>query len=243
MATAAYPGGASAYSADQPFFVRMAAGLALFIVFAFAQHALLGRVDPYAAPVWVHLHGVAMLGWLALLVAQNRIAARGDIARHRKLGRAALPLVAAIVVLGSYAGIAAIQLGRVPPFFTPPFFLALTQIGVAAFAGLVIAALAKRRDTQAHRRLMLGATIAVLDPALGRLLPMPLIGGEAGEWAIMAIQLALMGMLALHDRRVLGRVHPATLAVSATIVLVHVAISLAARSAWMAATAAELAAR
>ncbi len=242
MATAAAPNPAG-YSADQPFFVRMAVGLAVFIVFAFAQHALMGRVDPYAAPVWVHLHGVAMLGWLALLVAQNRIAARGDIARHRKLGRIALPLVAAIVVLGSYAGIAALQLGRVPPFFTPPFFLALTQIGVAAFAGLVIAALAWRRDKQAHRRLMLGATIAVLDPALGRLLPMPLVGGENGEWMIMGVQLALMGLIAVHDRRTLGRVHPATVAVAAVIVLVHVAISLMARTPWMVSTATELAAR
>ena len=52
------------------FWHRMAIGLAVFIVLGFLQFALRGFVDPVAAPFWVHLHGVAMLAWLALLIVQ-----------------------------------------------------------------------------------------------------------------------------------------------------------------------------
>src|SRR3546814_6811155 len=48
------------------FWQRMAIGLAVFIVFGFAQFTARGFVDPLRAPFWVHLHGAAMLGWLAL---------------------------------------------------------------------------------------------------------------------------------------------------------------------------------
>src|SRR3546814_7446343 len=52
------------------FWQRMAIGLAVFIVFGFAQFTARGFVDPLRAPFWVHLHGAAMLGWLALLIVQ-----------------------------------------------------------------------------------------------------------------------------------------------------------------------------
>ena len=85
MATAAisnvYP-----FARDQRFFVRMSIGMAVFVVFAFAQWALRGFVSPATVPIWVHLHGVAMLAWLALFVAQNLLADMSNVALHRKLG-------------------------------------------------------------------------------------------------------------------------------------------------------------
>lgn len=60
------------------FWQRMAIGLAVFIILGFLQFALRGFVDPAKAPWWVHLHGVAMLAWLGLLVAQPTLEARGD---------------------------------------------------------------------------------------------------------------------------------------------------------------------
>lgn len=223
---AAAPGQAGGYAANQGFFVRVAWILAGIIVVGFAQHALMGRVDIPRVPIWVHLHGVMMLAWLGLFVTQNRLAQQGDLARHRQLGRIGAVLVCAILLMGWFTGVMALMLHRSPPFFTPSYFLALTTIDSLAFAGLVLTGIARRADTETHRRLITGGSIVILEPAFGRLLPMPLIGGETGEWIVMAIQLGFVAAIALQDQRTRGRVLPATMAVAAVVVGAHCLVAL-----------------
>lgn len=231
MATVAAVPAPSSYVASQSFFVKLAWVLSAIIVIGFAQNAALGRVDIPAVPVWVHLHGLAMLAWLGLFITQNRLAASGNLALHRKLGWAGAFLVFAIVGLALFAGLMSLVLHRSPPFFTAPFFLMLTAVDTLSFAGLVWAGVVNRRHTETHRRLIAGGTIVILEPAFGRLLPAPLIGGELTEWLILVIQLGILAVIGAHDRRTLGRVHPATLWVTAVIVLGHAVVSLASRSA------------
>jgi hypothetical protein len=228
-------------TAGWSFWQKMALGLALFIVAAFAQFAARGFVDVGATPPWVHMHGVAMLIWLTLGVVQPSLANTGNLALHRTLGWLGVGAAATVTVLGSYTGIMAIILGRQPPFFTPPYFLALTQVGIVVFAAMVIAAIVKRRQTLWHQRLMLGSTILILEPALGRLLPMPLIM-PWGEWLVMIVQLGALWLIMRHDRATLGAVHPATKAVGITIVALHVAVESLGRTALFAGWAASLAA-
>lgn len=241
MATVAAGPASSSYSASQPFFVKLAWILSAIIVIGFAQNAALGRVNIPAVPIWVHFHGLAMLAWLALFVTQNRLAASGNLALHRRLGRIGAVLLCAIAVLAVFTAVMSLKLHRFPFFFTAPYFLALTSIDTLAFAGLVFAGIANRAHTETHRRLIAGGTIVILEPAFGRLLPMPLIGGETGEWIVMLVQLGFVAAIAWHDRRTLGRVHGATLAVAAVIVLSHVAVSLASRSGPVIALAARIA--
>lgn len=223
------------------FWQKMALAMALFIVFGFAQFAARGFVDVPRVPVWVHLHGIVMLAWLGLSIAQPTLVRTGNIARHRQLGWLGVVLAAAVVLLGGFAGVMAVVAGRQPPFFTPPFFLALTLIGVAAFAAMVIAAIVRRRQTDWHQRLMLGATVLILEPALGRVLPMPLIM-PWGEIAVMAVQLGVLWLVVRHDGRTLGRVHPATVSVIAVTALSHLAIEALGRAPFMAQWAQSLAA-
>lgn len=214
----------ASYLADQRFFTRLSLALAVVIVFGFLQWALRGFVAPLATPIWIHLHGIAMLGWLGILVLQNRLAECGNLALHRQLGRASLVLVTAITGLGIFAGRMALAMHRVPPFFSDAYFLALTHVEVIVFAAVVTAAIALRRHTQWHRRLMIGATIILMEPALGRLLPMPLLGQTLGGWLEAGLQLGFLGILARHDHKMLGRMHPATLLAMAIIVGVHALI-------------------
>ena len=207
------------------FWHRMAIGLAIFIVFGFLQFALRGFVDPVAAPFWVHVHGVAMLAWLALLIAQPTLVSRDNLARHRQLGRIGGLLALFITCLGIFTGVASLVLNRFPPFFTPPYFLALTVTESLAFGAMVAWALRRRRATDWHRRLMIGATIVILEPALGRLLPMPLMIGWS-DIPVGLVQLGVVGIVALYDRRTLGRVHPATKAVAAVVIAVRLTIYL-----------------
>lgn len=224
---------------DQAFWQRMMLGISLFIVFGFTQFAARGFVDPFAAPIHVHAHGLVMLAWLSVAVIQATLVQRENLALHRKLGWAGIALAATIVILGSYTGLRGVELGRQPPFFTPAYFLALTQVGVVAFGGLVAFAVVRRRQTQWHRRLMVSAMIAILEPALGRTLPMPLIM-PWGEWLVLAVQLGVFLLLVRHDRRVLGRVHPATLTGIAVVTLTHVTVELLATAPVVVAIAAKI---
>jgi uncharacterized membrane protein YozB (DUF420 family) len=209
---------------DQRFFTRMAIALAALIVVGFVQFSLRGFVAVASVPWWVHAHGVFMLLWLLAFVTQNVLAERGDFELHRRIGWATTFIVAGTGIFGSIAGYQAVVLNRIPPFFTNSFFLALTQIEIALFVGAVAWAVVMRRNTQWHRRLMLGATVLLMEPALGRLLPMPLLGGM-GEWLALVIQLVPIAILARHDRAQLSAIHPATLSSAALVIFSHVAVS------------------
>ena len=89
------------------------------------------------------------------------------------------------------------------------------------------------------RRLMIGATIMILEPALGRLLPMPLMIGWS-DIPVALIQLAVVGIIAAHDRRTLGHVHPATKAVALLVIAVRVIVYLLSLTPPVAALAAKL---
>ncbi|MBU6268034.1 MAG: hypothetical protein KGN34_10865 [Sphingomonadales bacterium] len=218
---------ASVESGRHTFFRRMALRLSLFILFGFLQFAARGFVDYRTVPVWFHLHGAAMTCWLGLLVVQSTLADTGSLALHRRLGWSSAALVPVIWVLAIMAVTTALRVNLVPPFFTPAFFLALVTIETTMFAGMVAFAIACRRQTDWHSRLLLGATILLMEPALGRLLPMPLLG-PWGQWLAMAIQLGVVGLIVRHDRRELGAVHQATWIAVLAVVVSHVATELAA---------------
>jgi hypothetical protein len=98
----------------------------------------------------------------------------------------------------------------------------------------VASAILLRGNTQWHRRLMIGSTIMLMEPALGRVLPMPLIAPWGG-WAETAVQLAIVWLLVRHDRKTLGAVHPASTVVAAVILTNHLLVELLARvPAWQA---------
>jgi len=217
------------YMADQRFFTRFAIFLAVFILFGFIQFELRGFVDVRTVPAFLHLHGGLMVSWLGMFVLQSVLISRSQVQLHRTLGWVTVALAAAIVVVGSYTGLHAIALGIAPPFFTPAFFLALNQIDIAAFALIVVLAVVTRKQVQWHRRLMIGTGFVIAEPALGRLLPVPLLGQTWGEMLALVIQLAMLAVIARHDRKQLGQIHPATLVVAGVLVGSHLLIEIASR--------------
>jgi uncharacterized membrane protein YozB (DUF420 family) len=213
------------YLADQGFFLRYAIVIALFIIFGFAQFAMRGISDFRSAPLTVHLHGGLMIAWLGIFVAQNMLVHRGELAVHRTLGWTSAALLPFVALTGALVGYNAVALDRVPPFFSDAYFLALTSVGSLTFAAMVVWAIAKRRQVQWHRRLMLGAMFLLLEPALGRLLPMPLLGAW-GETMSLIVQLLFVAVLARHDKKVLGSVHPATIATAVVLIASHAMFEL-----------------
>ncbi len=220
-----------AFQDDQQFFTRMATFVALLIAFGFVQFAARGMVNFGAVPWWVHLHAAVMVSWLGLFVTQNVLAGRGKLQVHRRLGWIGLVLALVIAPLGVYSGQMAIALNRVPPFFPDPFFLALTSVEAISFALIVIAAILLRRQTQWHRRFMLVSTVVIMEPGLGRLLPLPYMGNW-GEWAVLAVQLMVLAVAFRHDKQVRGAVHPALWVGAAWVVLIHCVVQGLAITDW-----------
>ena len=134
-----------------------------------------------------------------------------------------------MVVVGITATVVMVREGRVPFFFVPGYFLVMNSFGVLGFAALLGWAIALRRRTDWHRRLMMCAMTAIMGPAFGRLLPAPLMIPWTA-WGIFAgmILFPLAGMI--HDLRQRGRVHPAWVAGLAALVGLQLAIELIAVS-------------
>src|SRR5262249_30639391 len=117
-----------------------------------------------------------------------------------------------------------------PPFFAPGYFLSLTMLQIVLFPGLVCAAILLRGSPQYHRRLMFGALIVICgSPGLGRLLAFNFISGVQNEWLVLLFGFVLLGAMADHDRRTIGRIHPATAIITGCILLAQLGPGIAGR--------------
>jgi hypothetical protein len=195
---------------ERAFFFYMALSVLATVLAGFGFFAAIGASTVHS-PWWVHLHALSMMTWVALYVTQNWLVWRGNVAAHRKLGALAAAWSVWIVGLGFVITAADVRAGRVPPFFTPNYFLMMDWLNMVAFAGLVIAALRLRNRADWHKRLMLGATIQLITVAWGRL-TLPFIFDQRGLWLVMLILLfGYFGTAMLYDKRTRGSVHPAYL--------------------------------
>lgn len=192
---------------DEWFFLRAAIIMALLIVAGFSLNIAMGR-SSFASPPLVHAHAIVFMGWVAIFLSQNVLAATGNIALHRRLGWLAAGWTVLMVVFGCLVTVAMVQRGQVPFFFRPQHFLVFDPMALFGFAGLTYAAIALRKQTGWHRRLHYCGMALLLGPGIGRLLPLPLLTPWSFE-TVFAVSLLfpLAGVVA--DLRRSGRVHPA----------------------------------
>lgn len=209
---------------DDRFFVTSAFVMAAVVVAGFGLQFAMGR-STLAAPPLIHLHAVVFMGWVAIYVAQNWLAATGHFEGHKTLGWVASVWAIAMVVLGILVTVLMVRRGAAPFFFQPAYFLVMNPASILTFAALTGAAIVNRRRTAWHKRLHFCGMAVLLGPAIGRLLPMPLLIPHAGEWVFAVLILfPFAGMLA--DRRRQGRVHPAWFYGLGAITAMMVAINL-----------------
>lgn len=205
MATIA-PAATAAVSEDR-FFMWTALAMAFVIVAGFSLHFAMGR-SSFGAPLIVHMHGLAFMGWVALFVTQARLATAGPLALHRKLGWVGAGWVVLLVVMGLAITAHVTRQGTAPFFFRPQYFLVANPLGLACFALLTASAIRMRRQTDWHKRLHICGMAAIIGPGFGRILPMPLMGPNAFDIAVLCgLIFPLAGVV--RDLRRDGRVHPA----------------------------------
>lgn len=205
MATLAEP--APAMGRDDRFFLNMAVAMVLTIFVAFSLQLAAGR-SSFGAPLMIHAHAIVFMGWVVIFLTQVVLATRGPLALHRKLGWIAAGWVVAMVAMGVAVTIFDARTGRIPFFFRPLHFLVFDPMSLFGFAGLTFAAVAQRKRTDWHRRLHFSGMSLMMGPAIGRLLPVPLLVPYA--WEVVAAATLIFPVVGVvGDLRRDGRVHRA----------------------------------
>lgn len=150
------------------------------------------------------IHGFVFTAWMVLFIVQTSLIASWRVRVHRRLGVAGAVLAAVMIVVGYMTAIAAAGRGAAPPGADPLSFLVVPLFDLVLFAGFVLAALLRRRDKEAHKRLMLLAYISIIAAGVARL-PGLLAYGPLMFFGI-AYALALVGVA--YDQWSRGRIHP-----------------------------------
>jgi uncharacterized membrane protein YozB (DUF420 family) len=197
---------------ERRFFTGIAAAILLTVLIGFSRSFFLRPLFPdWPSPSEgiFYVHGAAFAAWIVLLVVQTSLVAGGRTSLHRTIGPLGAVLAATMVVLGTVAALTAAQ--RATGFVgipVPPLqFLAVPLFDMALFATFTALAIARRRDAQSHKRLMLLATVNLMTAAIAR---WPMIGA-LGPPAYFGLTDLFIVALAVWDFRTRGRLHPVTL--------------------------------
>jgi hypothetical protein len=180
-------------------------------------------------PLIVHFHAAAFFGWLILFTTQIWLIRSKRLALHRRLGLMAAALVPIMVVLGLITN-TVMQRRHFEAGRPELDFMIVPISDMVLFGSLAVAGLLLRRNPATHKRLMLLATVCVLDAGFGRWFA-PWISSHFGDgyFGFLA-QLYLGGdaiVLAavLYDVVTRRRVHPVYLAAVPWILSVQAATS------------------
>ena len=230
-------------AARSSFFFWASALLLSFVVIGFAPTLYLRAFsDVPPIPGYLHVHGGVLTAWFVWLVVQTSMVRTGRTAIHRRLGVIGVVIGAAAVVAGLMATLGVVARLRAAGLDWGTDMSAVPALGVegvpmvrfaagvvwanfasiAVFAPLVVAAILLRRNSQAHKRLMLLASIAIVGPALARISRWPVFGGEDGPF-VPVVLLGLLAVVIVHDLVSARSLHRATLIGCAAIVLAMIA--------------------
>lgn len=162
---------------DRVFYSAMSLALAVTVFAGFASTYYLPLVGggPKATltggpfTFLVHLHGALFTAWVALFLVQTTLVAQRRVGLHRKLGALGAVLAVSMVLVSIRLALASAARGAAPPGADSRGFLIVPLADMALFATFVTAALIRRRDKEAHKRLMLLAYISIIAAAIARL--------------------------------------------------------------------------
>ena len=122
-----------------------------------------------AAPV-IAIHGILFSGWTLLFVLQTWFVASGQIANHRATGLFGIALASVMTVFGFLVALNQIRrAGAAGNLDAGLSFSILPLSDIVFFAALVALAITNIARPEWHKRLMLVATISLLNAPIARL--------------------------------------------------------------------------
>lgn len=217
------------------FYIAMAA---IFAAIAFSGFLLtywvpVARGTFVAAPM-LHLHGLLYSLWTLFFLSQAILVANGRLRNHKAWGLAGISLATAMVFVGLAVAIAGLERRLGLGYGDAARAFAIVPVtGAFLFAGLVAAAMANWRRPEWHKRLMLVATGALLQPAIARYFfvangSVDAAARQAGPPPAVAFTMmpaliadALIAVAIAFDWKARGRLHPAYLWGFGAVLAVH----------------------
>lgn len=206
--------GRTRWSAERRFFTFMTLAIFAAVYVGFARTFFLRPWFPEVAPLvppepFFILHGAVFTAWFVVLLVQPTLVGLGRTDLHRAFGQVGAGVAASVVVVGVIGAFIAAR--RAGGFMGVPVpaqqFVLIPLVDMAVFAVLAGVAFARRRDVQLHKRLMIIASIAMIDAAVAR---WPGVI-EYGPLAFFALADLFLVPLVAWDLKTRGRLHPATL--------------------------------
>jgi hypothetical protein len=156
-------------AADRIFFSVMPFVMLAMVLYGFARtYFLAGMVEAPLPNKLIHIHGAAFTSWMILLIVQTALVSTRNVKLHMKLGLFGFGLAAAMVVLGLLSAVNAMRRGSAPLGLDAQTFFIIPVTAIFLFAVLVFFAYRLRRNPEAHKRLILLATMSLMDAAIGR---------------------------------------------------------------------------
>jgi uncharacterized membrane protein YozB (DUF420 family) len=198
----------SAVPPDHFFYTGMALATVAAVFVGFARtYYLRSQFQDTSLPIYLQVHGAVFSAWIVLFVAQTSLVAVRRTDLHRRLGVAGAALAAVMVVVAVTAAILSGRRTIAAGFETEALtFLTTPLSSMAVFLTLVVAAISYRRRPETHKRLMLLATISILDAATARW-PIALVATTS--WAYYALADLFVVAAVMYDAVSRRRIHPA----------------------------------
>ena len=219
---------------DRIFFPSMCLLILITVWLGFSKtYYAVGMVRAKLPSTIIHVHAVVFSLWLLTLVVQTALVGVRKVQVHRRLGLWGFGLAVVMVGLGLVAATDALHRGMSPPGsgLSAQEFYVVPITDISVFAVLVSWAYSARRRPVEHKRLILFATITLIDAAIGRfpyaVMPMGVLAQTLIFFSFLAIMMA-------YDLATLRRVHWVTIVSSLLIVTMTLGrIPLAQTSLWM----------
>jgi hypothetical protein len=177
----------------------------------------------FTGSAMVHLHGLLFSLWTLFFLSQALLVANRNLKSHRAWGLLGISLATGMLFTGLAVAVQGLQ-ARLDAGYGDPAraFVIVPISAVTMFAAFVAAAIINLRRPEWHKRLMLLATVSLLQAAVARFFFLAATGGGPGarpglgpplpvqNGLIPALLVALLVVAAMvHDKRTYGRIHPA----------------------------------
>ncbi len=198
-----------------PFFVVFACVMLLLVIAGFTRTFYLRSffsTEPLA--IYIQVHGVVLTAWFMLFLLQTILIRQHRPGIHRRFGFIGVTIAAAVVAISLFTLVNVYPLSAALGYevdlagsarmaqMTRDLFL------LSAFPVLIVLAVVFRRRSQAHKRLMLLASISLLPAAVGRIFRWPALSDIPEAPATLGLILALVVAVAVHDLVARKQIHP-----------------------------------
>lgn len=202
----------------------------------------------------LHLHGLLFSAWTLFYFSQTWLIASGQTLHHRAWGVAGVSLATGMVFVGLATAIASMHKSTAQGYAETARAFAIVPItGAFLFAGLIAWAVVSVKTPEVHKRLMMLATISILQAPIGRFFFLTL-GGGGGPGSrpgmgppapvVTTVGPGIVGALLIvaalvYEWRTRGKPHVITVSVGAAIVAIQLLrVPLSVTPQWQAVAAA-----